>query len=161
MRIAKEIQLPKDKSFNSSKSGRFTKAINKALPGKHIRLLYNKKPQDKASNLYQLRSGICRLNSYLFKIRAAISPKCECGAIEESVDHFLFRCTRWREQRTKLQEIGITTGRWDTSFFLRELSGVTINRVKDKWRPALEAVTATLDFAISTGRLRADAPAND
>ena len=90
-----------------------------------------------------------------------ISPDCECGAIEESVDYFLFRYTRWREQRIKLREIGITTGRWDTSFFLGGWSGVTIDGAKDKWRPALDAVTVTLDFAISTGRLRAEASADN
>ena len=126
LHMAKEIQLPKDESFHSSKSGKFTKTIHKALPGKHTRLLYHEKPHKKISVLCQLRSGICRLNSYLFKIKAAASPYCECGATEESIDHFLFRCTRWREQRTKLREIGITTGRWDTSFFLGGWYGETI-----------------------------------
>ena len=110
LRLAREIQPPKAKSFNSFKSGRFTKTIDKALPGKHTRLLYDKKPHNRASILCQLRSGICRLNSYLFKIKAAASFYCECGITEESVDHFLFRCIKWREQRTKLREIGITTG---------------------------------------------------
>ena len=160
LRIAKQIQSPKDESFNNPKTGRFTKVIDKALPGKHTRLLYDKKPHSRASILCQLRSGICRLNSYLFKIKAAASPYCECGVTEESVDHFLFRCTKWREQRTRLREISTKAGRWDTSFFLGGWSGVTIDGVKDKWKPALDAVTATLDFAISTKRLCAEVSAS-
>ena len=50
--ITKEIQPPKEECFNSSKSGKFTKIINKALPRKHTQLLYNKKPHNRALILY-------------------------------------------------------------------------------------------------------------
>ena len=46
--MTKEIQPPKYELFYSSKSGKFTKIINKALLGKHTRLLYDKKPYNRA-----------------------------------------------------------------------------------------------------------------
>ena len=88
--MAKEIYPLKYELFYSAKSGKLTNIINKALLGKHIQLLYDKRPYNKALILYQLRFGICRLNNYLFEIRATISSDCEYGVIEESVNHFLF-----------------------------------------------------------------------
>ena len=46
--MTKEIQPLKEECFNSSKSGKFTKIIDKALPGKYTQLLYNKKPYNRA-----------------------------------------------------------------------------------------------------------------
>jgi hypothetical protein len=50
-----------------------------------------------------MRSGYCRLNSYLSKINVSVTDKYECGTIE-TVSHFILECERWTEERTKLKE---------------------------------------------------------
>ena len=129
--------------FYKAKVGRFTKTFDKALSGPHSRLLYNGKRKIHANILCQLRSGINRLNRYLAKINAVESDHCRCGRGEESVDRFLFRCPRWR----------LAGGRWgDTSYLLGGWSGEPKDGDAAKWKPANEMVTATINFAIATGR---------
>ena len=83
-------------------TGKFTHRIDKALPGKHTKTLYTGRSNVEAGILCQLRSGMCRLNGYLAKIGAADTDLCACVRESESVDHFLFRCPRWLEQRQSL-----------------------------------------------------------
>ena len=46
-----------------------------------------------ASLLFQLRTGHIALSSYLHRIRKAETPKCPgCGALWETIIHFLFEC---------------------------------------------------------------------
>lgn len=66
--------------------------IDKAFPGKHTERLYKERSKVEAGVLCKLRSGMCRFNGYLAKIRAVETNICECGRESESVDHFLFRC---------------------------------------------------------------------
>src|SRR5437667_10348199 len=54
--------------FSKSSIGLFTKQLDKALPGRHTKQLYDRLNRDQASRLCQLRTGRCRLNSYLNKI---------------------------------------------------------------------------------------------
>lgn len=57
-----------------------------------------------------------RLDGYLAKIGADI---CECGRESESLDHFLFRCPQWLEQRQNLFNLARNANRWvDLSFAL-------------------------------------------
>ena len=70
--------------------GKYTRAIDKALPGKHTRALYNGRSYKDVSILCQLRTGMCRLNGYLSKIKVVGTPLCDCGVAEEIIDHFLF-----------------------------------------------------------------------
>ena len=70
--------------------GKYTRAIDKALPGKHTRALYNGRSYKDASILCQLRTGMCRLNGYLSKIKVVRTPLYDCGITEETIDHFLF-----------------------------------------------------------------------
>jgi len=53
------------------KVGRYSKRIDTALPGKHTRLLYDHLSQKEAGVLAQLRTGIVKLNIYLYQIIAA------------------------------------------------------------------------------------------
>lgn len=78
-----------------SKAGRFIKSIDKGIPGNHTSLLYNGKLKAHARLLCQLRTGICRLNSYLSRIQAAESAECRCSTGKETVHHFLFCCPLW------------------------------------------------------------------
>lgn len=138
--------------FYKAKVGRFTKTFDKALPGPHTRLLYNRKQKTHASILCQLRSGINRLNKYLARIKAVQSSQCKCGKGEESVDHFLFRCPQWSIYRGEIRRLA--GRRWgDTSFMLGGWSGVKKDGEVVKWKPANEMVIATINFAIATGRI--------
>lgn len=51
---------------NESNTDRFLKSVDKGLPNNHTWMLYNIRPETDASILPQLRTGISRLNSYLF-----------------------------------------------------------------------------------------------
>jgi hypothetical protein len=48
---------------------------------------------------------MARVNRYLHKIGAAETDTCDCGQEEETVHHFLFRCTRWDEQREHRRKV--------------------------------------------------------
>ena len=130
------------------KVGRHSKRVDTALPGKHTRRLYDRLPWREASVLAQLRTGMARLNSYLFRINAAPTDLCACGQARETVEHFLFRCNKWTPFRTEMLQC-TATHRSNISFYL---GGKTPTDDKS-WTPDLTAVRATVRFAIATGRL--------
>jgi hypothetical protein len=70
--------------------GGYSKRLDKALPGKHTRTLYNALKRRESDILVQLRTGMARVNRYLHRIGAVETDICDCGQEEESVDHFLF-----------------------------------------------------------------------
>ena len=51
--------------------GRFTRRIDVTLPGPRLRMLYDTLARKQASTLAQWRTGMARLNSYLYSIGAA------------------------------------------------------------------------------------------
>jgi hypothetical protein len=73
------------------KVGKHSKRIDKALPGKHTKELYDSLTRREAAVLVQLRTGMARLNSYLDRIRAARSEQCACGRAAETTEHFHMR----------------------------------------------------------------------
>jgi hypothetical protein len=73
------------------KVGRYSKRVDIALLGKYTRLLYNRLLRKEASVLTQLRTGIAKLNVYLYRIEAAPSPQYTYRKAREIVDHFIFR----------------------------------------------------------------------
>jgi ribonuclease HI len=125
------------------KVGKLSKKVDKALPGKHTRTLYNQLTHKEASVLAQLRTGIARLNSYLSLINAAPSDQCACGEARETVQHFLFRCRRWTMHRTEMLQC-TETHKSNISFYL---GGKTLSDDKN-WTPNMKAVRATIRFAI-------------
>lgn len=128
--------------------GKYSKRIGTALPGKHTRRIYDALTAAQARVLAQLRTGMIRLNGYLWRIGAAPSNKCPCGQAVETADHFLFRCTRWTSQRVEMQqETGARTG--SLSFHL----GGKARTDADDWTPDMAAVQATIKHAIATARL--------
>lgn len=76
------IQACEDLEVLKARSGKFLKRLDQALPGRHTRRLYDGINWDKATILAHLRSGYCRLNGYLHKIKASNTDKCECGKTE-------------------------------------------------------------------------------
>ena len=92
------------------------------------------------------------MNSYLSKIQAVDSDQCWCNRGIETVDHFLFRCPRWCNLRQELKRVA--ANRWgDLAFMLGGWSNERKDGPLDKWAPSKVAISATINFAIATGRL--------
>lgn len=140
-RLRRQRRLP-------DKVGGYSKRIDRALPGKHTKALYDSLKRREADVLSQLRTGMARINSYLSKIGAAGSDMCECGRAPETMEHFLFRCTRWDTERGNMRQVGQSM-MGNLSFFL----GGKPASDGPEWAPNLEAVRATVKFAMATGRL--------
>jgi ribonuclease HI len=130
--------------------GKHVKRVDAALPGKHTRQLYDRLSWKEASVLAQLRTGMARLNGYLYRINVAQTDQCACGQARETVEHFLFRCQKWTTYRTVMLQC-TNTHRGNISFFL----GGKSPSDNQNWTPNFEAVRASIRFAIATGRLDA------
>jgi hypothetical protein len=128
--------------------GSYSKRIGRALPGKHTKTLYDALKRREADVISQLRTGMARINSYLSKIGAAESKVCECGRAPETMEHFLFRCTRWDTERECMRQAGQSM-MGNLPIFLGGKSGSD----GPKWAPNLEAVRAAIKFVMATGRL--------
>ena len=128
--------------------GKHSKEIDLALPGKHTRILYDALKRKEANTLAQLRTGMARINGYLHRIGATESDQCACGQAKETVKHFLFRCTMWDSHRAPLLQ-QTDTRRGSLSFYL----GGKGPSDPENWTPNMDAVRATVKYAISTGRL--------
>ena len=50
----------------------------------------------------RLRNEMSQLNSHLFQVQFTDSPACPCGFGVESIRHFIFSCSLYRNQRTLL-----------------------------------------------------------
>ncbi|KAM6514322.1 hypothetical protein FALCPG4_18909 [Fusarium falciforme] len=131
--------------------GNYSRRIDKALPGTHTRSLYDGLKRRESDMLSQLRTGMARINSYLHKIGAAESDMCDCGQAAETMEHFLFRCTKWDAQREGMRRVG-QTRMGNLSFFL----GGKAASDGPKWAPNLQAVRAAIRFAMDTKRLDAN-----
>jgi hypothetical protein len=131
--------------------GKYSKTMDTALPGRHTRTLYDPLKRKEAEVLVQLRTGMARLNSFLHNIGVVESDTCECGQASETVEHFLFRCTKWTTQREGMLKCS-QTKMGNLSFFL----GGKAASDGEKWAPDMQAVRATIKFAIATGRLNMD-----
>jgi hypothetical protein len=70
--------------------GRHLRKVDSALPGKYTRLLYDQLLWKEASVLAQLRTGMARLNGYLYQIRVAPTDECPYRQAKETVEHFPF-----------------------------------------------------------------------
>jgi hypothetical protein len=99
------------------KVGKRVKRVDAALPGKHTRQLYDRLSWKEASVLAQLRTGMARLNGYLYRINVAQTDQCACGQARETVEHFLFRCQRWAAHRTGMLQC-TNTHRGNIPFFV-------------------------------------------
>ena len=117
-----KILKARDRLFKRTFTSRFTRTIDKALPRQHIAKVYSTLSRQDAIILVQLRTGYLGLNSYMARIHRAGSARCQCGAEEESVRHFLFQCPRWIEARRTLQEV-LGERRGDLSYALGGWSG--------------------------------------
>jgi ribonuclease HI len=139
--------------------GQYTWKIDQALPGKHTLQLYGSLTSDQASILIQARTGHCRLNQYLSRAGIVDEAKCECGGDEETIRHVILSCPMWAEYRSELREaagdrwgdVPYLLGGWGTRKDNR--TGQLLDGPKEKWKPNLEVVKATIGFLEKTGRL--------
>ncbi|OAQ62543.1 reverse transcriptase [Purpureocillium lilacinum] len=125
--------------------GKYSKRMDKALPGSHTRALYDTLTKREAKVLAQLRTGMSALNGYLHRIGVADSDVCDCGQAAETIEHFLFRCKKWTGQWEIMLQYS-RTKMGNLSFFL----GGKAATDDDKWRPDLEAMRAAVQFAMVT-----------
>lgn len=146
-----------EKASYSTERCQFTKDIDKALPQRHTRILYDDRTREDAAILAQLRTNKCRLNGYLSKIKASPTELCECGQ-PETVRHFLIECPRWDNQRQALKQ-AVGTRCADLSYLLggwsdtKNPDGTYVDGPKEKWKLDRKVVLATIAFAKSTRRL--------
>ncbi|EED11748.1 hypothetical protein TSTA_109270 [Talaromyces stipitatus ATCC 10500] len=110
--------------------GKYSKGHRYLFQETHKNLIRWNEPE-RGKNLVQLRTGKTRLNSYLNKIGAAEFDICACGQASETMEHFLFRCTRWTTTR----------------------GGGKSRSDPDLWQPDMKTVHAVINYAIATGRL--------
>ena len=86
--------------YGADKRGKHTRELDRALPGTHTKLLSDRLTRPKAAILAQMRTGKCKLKSYLHSIGAEDSDVCECGQ-KETVKHVLLDCRRWKRRKTR------------------------------------------------------------
>jgi hypothetical protein len=93
---------------------------DQAFLGKHIKWLYDQLSKHEASTLAQLRTGKCRLNGYLACINVRESDQCDCGRGPETVNHFLFKCSRWETMKQsfpdRFGDLAFSLGGWSGKF---------------------------------------------
>jgi hypothetical protein len=113
--------------------GRHIKRVDAALPGKHTRQLYDGLSWNEATVLAQLRTGMARLNGYLYRINVAQTDQCACGQARETVEHFLFRCRKWTTQRSHCYNVLVLTGAISPSAWVGNRLPM-INNGRRTWR---------------------------
>jgi len=139
-------------------AGQYTWKMDQALPGKHTLRLYRSLTSEQAAILIQARTGHCRLNQYLSRGRLVDSPFCGCGQAEETVKHLILSCPQWEEERKELGkvvghrigDVPFLLGGWGTR---KDEKGRLLDGAKEKWRPDIAVVKATIRFLEQTGRL--------
>ena len=105
---------------------------------------------------------MCKLNKYLARIGSIESDICTCGRESEPVDHFLFRCPLWLDQRYNIRNLAERFNRrGDLSFAPGGWSGERKDGELPMWRPTLETVIATIEFARETKRLAEEPTDNE
>ena len=80
---------------------------------------------------------------------------CSCNTGVETVHHFLFYCPLWVEFRHNIRNLSYRHNRWgDTSFCVGGWSRKSKDGEEKIWIPNGEAVWATINYAVNTGRLK-------
>lgn len=149
-------------AYAAAKGGKYTRDLDRALPGRHTKALYDQLTRLRAAILAQMRTGKCRLKSYLHAVQAADSIRCECGQ-KGTVKHVVLDCRLWTTERQELRAALEDKSRWgDMPYLLRGWSGRKdprgryIDGEASTWKPNMRAVKATIDFAAKVGRFSAE-----
>ena len=78
----------------SLRVGKAIKELDHALPGPHTKMIYDNLTKNEGKVIAQMRTGDAKLNLFLARIKATESANYACGAVLESVRHFLFSYLR-------------------------------------------------------------------
>lgn len=121
--------------------------------------LYRSLTSDQTAILIQARIGHYRLNQNLSRIGVVDEAICSCGEDEETIRHLILSYPRWKAERRELREaVGARSG--DVPYLLggwgwrKDVrTGQFLDGPKEKWKPDIEAVKATIRFLEKTGRL--------
>ncbi|KAJ3476748.1 hypothetical protein NLI96_g10952 [Meripilus lineatus] len=89
--------------WRQSKHGKRIAKFDRTPPGRQATRPYKSLPKYASSILTQLRSGHMALNQYLARFNIVDSPNCALCRVPETVDHFLFSCRRFLEERGRLR----------------------------------------------------------
>ena len=81
--------------FFTCPGGKHARNLDRALPGKHTKKIYDKIIHAQDSVLAQMRIGHSTLCSFLAKIKKVTSETCDCSLAPETVNHFLLYCPKW------------------------------------------------------------------
>lgn len=70
------------------------------------------------SVLNRIRTGHGRCNSMLFKWNSVDSPNCECGEVEETIDHLVTRCPiyKFQDGMTAVHNVSESFLKWVSTF---------------------------------------------
>jgi hypothetical protein len=132
---------------------------DQALLGKHTLRLYGTLISDQAAILIQARTGYYRLNEYLSRVGIVDKAECSCGSDKKTIEYLILSYPRWTAERRELRAVvGDRSG--DVAYLLRGWGtkkdakiGQLLDGPKEKWKPDIEAVKATICFLEKTGRL--------
>ncbi|RYO96334.1 hypothetical protein DL764_007492 [Monosporascus ibericus] len=80
---------------------KFTRKIDAALDLPKSAELYQQLTSAEAAIITQLRTGKASVKEYLHNIEASETGACDCKFVK-SIQHFLFSCRRWAQQRIKI-----------------------------------------------------------
>lgn len=136
----------------------YTQRIDKAILQGHMVQVYNTITREETQILVRLPTNHVGLNRYKWRVKLQDSARCECGAEEEMVQHFLLQCPQWAEQRIPLQQALGERGA-DLAYALGGWSGRMdrtrkyIDGEKGKWKPNTAVLKAVIKFVKATQRL--------
>jgi ribonuclease HI len=103
-KLNEDINTAVRNAWNNGKSN--ARQLRKLSRPKRFRTgvqLYGELPRKQLANLIRLRTGHCRLNSYLNRHNIIEDPTCDCGRGIENVKHFLLLCKNHKEPRKELR----------------------------------------------------------
>jgi len=104
-KINDDIRIAVKKAWNDGKTNaRQHRKITRPRRFKTGMLLYGGLPCKQLVNLVRLRTGHCRLNSYLNRFNIVEDPSCDCGRGVETVKHFLLLCKKYEGPRSELKK---------------------------------------------------------
>jgi ribonuclease HI len=130
--------------WETSRVGKRIAQVDKTPPGKSTLKWYADLPRRQCSILTQLRTGHIGLNAYLARFGIVDTSHCPTCNEPETVNHFLFTCRRFGQQRDVLRRALHAANHQQLS--KRSLLGKSKNR------------TLLLDYVAATGRFPQYAP---
>jgi len=104
-KINDDINMAAKKAWNNGKTN--ARQLRKLTRPRRVKAgvqLYGSLPRKQLTNLIRLRTGHCRLNSYLNQRNIIEDPTCDCGRGIENVKHFLLLCKKYEEPRKELRK---------------------------------------------------------